>query len=48
MQYKTFTETEKNEISVAAVKSIMKKCRETVFVENTTVSKTSEEDKMIR
>ena len=48
MQYKTFTETEKNEILVAAVKSIMKKRRETVFVENTTVSQTSEEDKMIR
>ena len=43
---KVFTNIENNEILVAAVKSIVEKCRETVFEENITVSQTSEEDKM--
>ena len=41
-----FTESEKNEILVAAVKSFMEKCREAVFEENTIVSQTSEEDRI--
>ena len=41
-----FTENEKNKILVSAVKSFMEKCREAVFEENTTVSQTSEEDRM--
>ena len=43
---KVFTESEKNEILVAAVKCFMEKRREAVFEENTTVSQTSEEDRM--
>ena len=43
---KVFTKIGKNEILVAAVKSFMEKHREAVFEENTTVSQTSEEDKM--
>ena len=43
---KVFTESEKNEILVAAVKCFMEKRREAVFEENTTVSQTSEEDGM--
>ena len=43
---KVFTENEKNEILVAAVKSFMEKHREAVFEENTTVSQASEEDGM--
>ena len=35
---KVFTESEKNEILVAVVKSFMEKCRKAVFQENTTVS----------
>ena len=40
---KVFTESEKNEILLAAVKSFMEKRMEVVFEENTTVSQTSEE-----
>ena len=43
---KVFTESEKNKIIVAAVKSFMEKRREAVFEENTTVTQTSEEDRM--
>ena len=43
---KVFTESEKNKIIVAAVKSFMEKRREAVFEENTTVTQTSEKDKM--
>ena len=43
---KVFTESEKNEILLAAVKSFMEKRREAVFEENTTVSQTSEEDRI--
>ena len=43
---KVFTESEKNEILFAAVKSFMEKCKEAVFEENTTVSQTLEEDRM--
>ena len=43
---KVFTESEKNKIIVAAVKSFMEKWREAVFEENTTVTQTSEEDRM--
>ena len=41
-----FTESEKNEILVAAVKSFMEKRRGAVFEENTIVSQISEEDRM--
>ena len=43
---KVFTESEKNEILLAAVKSFMEKCSEVVFEKNTTVSQTSEEDRI--
>ena len=43
---KVFTESEKNEILVAVVKSFKEKHKETVFEENTTVSQTSEEDRI--
>ena len=43
---KVFSESEENEILIAAVKSFMEKCREAAFEENTTVSQTSEEDRM--
>ena len=43
---KVLTESKKNEILVAAVKSFMEKCRKVVFEENTTVGQTSEEDRM--
>ena len=39
-------ESEKIEVLVAAVKSFMEKCKEAAFVENTTISQTSEEDRM--
>ena len=43
---KILTESEKNEILVAKVKSFMEKRWEAVFEENTTVSQTSKEDGM--
>ena len=43
---KVLTESKKNEILVAAVKSFTEKCRKAVFEENTTVGQTSEEDRM--
>ena len=43
---KVFTESEKNEILLAAVKGFMEKRREAVSEENTTVSQTSEEDRI--
>ena len=43
---KYLLESEKNEILGSAIKSFMEKCREAVFEENTTVSQTSEEDRM--
>ena len=43
---KYLLESEKNEILVAAAKSFLETQREAVFEENTTVSQTSEEDKM--
>ena len=43
---KYLLESEKNEILVAAAKSFLETRREAVFEENTTVSQTSEEDKM--
>ena len=43
---KILTESEKNEILVAAVKSFMEKRWEAVFEENTTLSQTSKEDGM--
>ena len=43
---KAFTEKKKNEILVAAIKRFMEKRREAVFKKNTSVSQTSEEDRM--
>ena len=43
---KVFTDSEKNEILLAAVKSLKEKGREAVFEECTTVSHTLEEDRM--
>ena len=43
-----FTENEKNKILAGAVKSFIEKHEEVVFGENTTVSHTSEEDKLTR
>ena len=43
---KVFTESEKNKILVAAVKSFMEKRRDAAFEDSTTVSQTSEEDRL--
>ena len=45
---KVYTESKKTEILVAAVEIFIEKRREAVFEENTTVSQTSEEDRMTR
>ena len=42
-----YTESEKNKILIAAVKSFVEKHREAVFEEDITISQTSEEDRMI-